>query len=81
MEIDRFLSEADSGQQFPYDEFVDRVAQRAAVKESDAAFYAQAVVALVCSVAPGSEAQNVRTQLPDEFAPLFEIADAEVAPW
>jgi uncharacterized protein (DUF2267 family) len=81
MEIDRFLTEADSGQQFSYDEFVDRVAERAAVGGSNAVFHAQAVVALVCSVATGSEAQDVRSQLPDDYAPLFELADSGAAPW
>lgn len=81
MEIDRFLTEADSGQQFSPDEFLDRVAERARVEQSDAAFYAKAVVALACSAAPDSEIQDIRAQLPDAFADLFELADAEAAPW
>jgi len=81
MEIDRFLTEPRSGQQFTYDEFVDRVAEEAHVGESEAAFYAQAVVSLVCSIAHDSEVRDVRTQLPDEFSALFELADADVAPW
>ena len=58
MEIDRFLTEPRSGQQFTYDEFVDRVAEEAHVGESEAAFYAQAVVSLVCSIAHDSEVRD-----------------------
>lgn len=46
MEIDRFLTEGDSGQRFSCDEFVDRVAERAAVEEIDTAFAQKAVVPL-----------------------------------
>ncbi len=79
IEIDRFLTEADSEQQFSYDEFVDRVTERATVEESGAAFSAKAVVPLVCSVASRNEVQDIRSQLPDEFSALFELADAEAA--
>lgn len=81
MEIDRFLTEADSGQQFGYDEFVDRVAERAEVEESEATFYAQAVVSLVHEAVPESEIEDVRAQLPDAFDGLFELAEADAAPW
>lgn len=74
MEIDWYLQSADHGQRFGWDEFVDRVGERAGVEESDAAFYAQAIVALVGDLAPGSELDDVRSGLPDEeFDALFEL--------
>ncbi|WP_435066628.1 DUF2267 domain-containing protein [Haloplanus sp. C73] len=81
MEIDRYLTAAESGQQFSYDEFVDRVADRANVEESEAAFYAQAVVSLVSELATGGEMADVQAQLPDEFGDLFELAEAQSVPW
>lgn len=81
MEIDRYLTAAESGQQFSYDEFVDRIAERAEVEESEAAFYATAVFALVCELAAEGELADIRAQLPDSFGGLFEMVEAETAPW
>ena len=83
MEIDRHLLEAEAAQQFSYDEFVDRVAERAGMDEADAAFAAKAVVALAAQQAPPGERTDVRDSLPPEFNELFEFADAEeaAAPW
>lgn len=76
MEIDRFLREAESGQRFDFDEFVDRVAEREEVERSDAVYHAKVVLALVGEVTPGNEMNQVRGQLPEEFDPLFELVDA-----
>ena len=73
MEIDRFLIEADSGQRFDYDEFVDRVAGHEGIDRADAAYHAKVVVAQVAEVTQASEVQQVRDQLPDEFEDLFEL--------
>ena len=77
MEIDRFLLEADSGQRFPYDEFVDRVVEREGVDRSDAVYHAKVVVDLVSEVVPAGELEQVRSQLPEDFDPLFELVDAD----
>lgn len=81
MEIDRYLTEAESGQRFDYREFLERVAERGECDEADAAFAAQAVVALVGELAPGSEMSDVRDQLPDDYGDLFEFVDAASPPW
>jgi uncharacterized protein (DUF2267 family) len=81
MEIDYYLLAADHDQRFGYDEFVDRVADRAEVDESDAAFYAQALVDLLADVVPGGEIDDLQAQLPDEYDGLFEIVEGESAPW
>ncbi|MFC6989761.1 DUF2267 domain-containing protein [Haloplanus sp. GCM10025708] len=80
-EIGRFLREAESEQRFSYPEFVERVAERAGVEEADAAYYAQAIVELVAESEPGTEIEQVRDQLPEEFEPLFEFVGAEATPW
>lgn len=74
MEIDRFLLVAESGQTFDYDAFVDRVADRGAVDRPDAVYQAQVLVELLAEAVPASELQQVRDQLPGEFAPLFDLA-------
>lgn len=81
IEIDRYLTEADSGQQFSFNEFLDRVSERANVDEADAAFQAKAMMTLLAEVAPGSEMDDVRGQFPEEFSPLFELVGAEQRPW
>ncbi|WP_135829310.1 DUF2267 domain-containing protein [Halorussus halobius] len=77
MEIDYYLESADHGQRFDYDEFVDRVADRATVDASDANYHAQVVVGLVSELVARSEIEQVRAQLPDDFDPLFKLMDAE----
>ena len=42
MEIDRYLTEAESGQRFDFAEFVDRVAEREGIERSDAQYHASA---------------------------------------
>jgi len=77
MEVDYYLEAADSGQRFDYDEFVERVADRAAVDESEAAYYGRAVVGLVSELVPAGEIEQVRAQLPDDYGDLFQLIDAE----
>lgn len=83
MEIDRYLTAADSGQRFDYQEFLTRVAERGSVERAEAAFRVQAVIALVAEVVPVGELEDVEEGLPAEFEDLFEFVDAEeaAAPW
>ena len=73
MDVDWYLQGAESGERFDYDEFLDRVSERASVERDDANFYAQAVVALVADLVSGSEVEQVRQQLPEDFEPLFSL--------
>lgn len=77
MEIDRFLREADSGQRFSYDEFVERVAEREGVDRPDAAYHAKVILDIVSEVTPASEIIQVKGQLPDDFDDLFELVELE----
>ncbi|MFB6118555.1 DUF2267 domain-containing protein [Halosegnis sp.] len=81
MEIDRFLTESPSGQQFSYQEFIDRISQRADVEEADAHFTAQAILALVAECASGGEIDQARDQLPADYEELFAFVDQEATPW
>jgi uncharacterized protein (DUF2267 family) len=81
MEVDRYLTAAESGGQFSYQEFLGRVAEGASVDEGDAHFYAQAVVALVADCVPEGEIEQARAQLTDDYDELFEFAEAGATPW
>lgn len=95
-EIDRYLLQADHGQAFDFDEFVDRVNARldygdldleadygtpSSVEESEAVFRAQAVVALLGELVPAGEFDDLEAQLPGEYGDLFEFVDVETEPW
>ncbi|WP_121821938.1 DUF2267 domain-containing protein [Halostella salina] len=77
MEIDWYVESADSGQRFDWDEFLDRVAERANVDRSDANYYAKVVVAVAGESVPGGELADVRDNLPEEFDGLFELVNSE----
>ncbi|RQG88106.1 DUF2267 domain-containing protein [Natrarchaeobius halalkaliphilus] len=72
MEIDRYLTTADHGQRFDYQEFLDRVATREGVDRSDANYHAQQLLAVVSEVVPPGNLEKVDAQLPEDFEPLFE---------
>jgi uncharacterized protein (DUF2267 family) len=79
MEIDWYLESAESGQRFDFDEFVDRVGERANADDQDALFYSQAIMSLVAELVPGGEMQQVRDQLPDDYDPLWDLVGEEEA--
>lgn len=79
VEIDRFLIDAESGQQFDWDEFVDRVAEREDADRADAAFHTQAVMAMLDEAVPEGAMEDVRANLPPEYGDLFELVDQEEA--
>lgn len=96
MEIDRYLLQVEHGQQFGFDEFVDRVVDRlnyddldldaaygkpSGVDRSEAVFRVQAVVALLSEIVPGGEIAHAEKQLPEEYGELFELTHAESKPW
>lgn len=77
MEIDRYLAEADHGQRFDYQEFLERVADRGGVDQADANYHAQQVIAVVAEIVPPGNIEKARNGLPDDFDALFEAADLE----
>lgn len=83
MEIDRYLTEAESGQRFDWDEFVDRVWERENMTDegdrADAAYHAQVVVDVTAEAVPPGEMRQVRDGLPaDEgWDTLFELVDRD----
>lgn len=96
LEVDRYLLEADHGQVYDYDEFIDRVLDRlnyedldletgygrpSSVDRAEAVYRTKAVMALLSETVPGGEIAHVEDQLPPEFEDLFEFVDIETPPW
>lgn len=77
MEIDYFLHNARSGEIFGFDEFVERVSQRAQADQADALFYAKVVIDVVETAVPDTELDDVTAQLPDAYDELFELVGTE----
>ncbi|MFP9060980.1 DUF2267 domain-containing protein [Natrialbaceae archaeon A-chndr2] len=78
MEIDRYLTEAEHGQRFDYQEFLDRIAEREgkSVDRSDANYHAQQVLTVVADVVPPGNVTKVRDGLPEDYEKLFAQVDA-----
>lgn len=86
MEIDRYLLDAESGQQFDFDEFVSRVTERAGLEDDEdgrpeAVYCVQAIFALLADVIPGSEFEEVREGFPEDedYDQFFELVGVEEA--
>ena len=78
MEIDRFLRDADSGQRFSFEDYLDKVSEIEDTDTQTARRHAQHVVAIVSEVVPSGELKQVRAQLPPDFDPLFDHVDEAV---
>lgn len=84
-ELGRFLEDVDEVEQFPFDEFVDRVADREEIGDddpADAAFHAQVVLDVVEEAVSAGAFEDIKTQLPmgEGYDELFEIAESEGSP-
>ena len=68
------------GQRFDWPTFIERVSEIEGCDQSDAAYHARVIVALVSEVAPRSDVEQLRDMLPgghgsDEWGSLFELVD------
>lgn len=88
-ELGRFLEEeADTTESFGFREFVTRVAEREENLDdpeddddrSAAALHARAVIDVLDEAVTEGQVEDLRDQLPDEYADLFELAEAEGSP-
>jgi uncharacterized protein (DUF2267 family) len=71
-ELGTFLTDVEATERFPVDDFFLRVAAKETADLPDAVHHARAVMeVLLESVTPG-EMDDIRSQLPDDFGPLFE---------
>lgn len=81
-EVGRFLTEEpeEHGEQFPFDVFVDRVAGRAGVEDSKAVYYAQEIMNILHDAVPQGEIDDIRANLPDDYAELFALVGTDTRP-
>jgi uncharacterized protein (DUF2267 family) len=66
------LEDLYQGEGFGLNDFYQRVAEREKVPFLDAAFHARAVIEVVQEAVSPGEIDDVRAQLPKDYAPLFQ---------
>jgi len=71
-ELGAFLEDAEATERFPVDDFFLRVAAKETADLPDAVHHARAVMEVLLEAVTTGEMEDVRSQLPDDFAPLFE---------
>ena len=71
-EIGAYLRSALKGQSFSLDEFFNRVTEREGVDKPDAVYHARAVISVLKEAVSPGEIEDVLSQLPAEYDPLFE---------
>ncbi len=69
---------AGEGMRFSVEEFFERVSQREGVDLPRSIYHAQAVIAVLYEAVSPGEMDDVRAQLPSEYARLFEPDREEV---
>src|SRR5437763_9100163 len=67
-------------QKFSLDEFFHRISEREGVNLVDGTFHARIVTALLSEVVTVGEIEDVRAQLPPDFAKLFEVENEGEVP-
>jgi len=71
-EIGWYMKQVANKEKFGINEFFKRVSEREGVDLPDAVFHAQIVMEVVREAVTPGEIDDIRQQLPDEFARLFE---------
>lgn len=72
-EIGHYLGDAGSSASFDLDTFYDKVCERSGADKPDAVHHARVVMNVVQEAVSGGELDDMKAQLPDEYAPLFEF--------
>ena len=70
------VSDTDGGQRFTLDEFFQRVSEREKAALPAAAYHARVVVELLREAVSAGEIADLRSQLPDDYQPLFEAGSS-----
>jgi uncharacterized protein (DUF2267 family) len=71
-EIGQYLKGSGPAESFSVDEFLTRVSVREDVDKPVSVYHARAVMNVLKEAISAGEMEDLRAQLPDEFAPLFE---------
>lgn len=73
-------SHAGTNDDFSLDEFFSRVSEREKVSLVEANYHARVVTGLLTEVVTMGEIEDVRAQLPEDFAELFEVENEGEVP-
>jgi uncharacterized protein (DUF2267 family) len=71
-ELQAFLMEAKDGEKFDIDEFFLRVSEEEDCEIEEAVEHAQAVIEVLCDAVTAGEIEDIKSQLPKDFAELFK---------
>ncbi len=71
-EIAVFLHSEGKGESFDLNAFFHRISQKEQLRRTDAQFHAQAVMDVLQDAVAQGEINDLKSQLPEDFAPLFE---------
>lgn len=77
MEIDFYVLNAEHGQSFGFDEFIDRVMEIDNTERPDAVYRAKLVMKTLGEAVPRGEIEDIMQGLPEEFDQLFELVEME----
>ena len=72
-EIGRYLQGSHIVERFSLAEFFDRVTEKEGVDKPVAVFHARAVIDVLQEAVSQGEIDNLRSQLPEEWDPLFDM--------
>ena len=72
-EIGQYLEDSHIVERFPLSEFFNRVTEKEGIDKPVAVFHARAVIDVLQEAVSEGEIKNLRSQLPDEWDPLFEM--------
>jgi len=71
-EIGKYLAESHIVESFSLAEFFDRVTEKEGINKPVAVFHARAVIDVLQEAVSAGEMDDLRSQLPEEWDPLFE---------
>lgn len=71
-ELSTFLTDVETTERFPINDFFLRVAAKETADLPDATHHARAVIAVLGEAVTTGEMEDIRAQLPDNYKPLFE---------
>jgi uncharacterized protein (DUF2267 family) len=71
-EIGKFLKAGGRAESFSIDEFFNRVSIKEDVDKPVSVYHVRAVMSVLKEAVSAGEMEDLRAQLPDEYAPLFE---------
>lgn len=70
-ELQACMKEPENRSKFHFEEFIQRVGRREGIDRRQAEQHARAVIEVLCQAVSSGEMEDVISQLPDDFSPLF----------